>query len=229
MSPRPFRLLVTLSLLLPAAVAAHAGSAAACLNEVVQWTQPQIQQATIAETALGTGKPAKAAQLLLEIHPRLRISHRLLDRGPGQGIDPVAARAQRLLAVAVVRTEGLVDLGDAYPGASAADRRTNLEWAIGILRAFARLSPGPAIDSDLGEALSKLPETRAEASRILEDLAHRDLVTSPEAYRALAELRLAAGDQAGHDSASRQYEAKRHRAAPPPSPVGRPIYSANRL
>jgi hypothetical protein len=179
---------------------------------------PDIQQLTASEVALGGGKEAKAVEGVLRFFPKARAETRLADRGPGRGIDKTAARAQRLVAVAVVRTEGLLAVSDAFPSATAGDRRENLQWAIGILRAFAKVSDGPAVQTDLGEALSKLPETRDEALAILDGLAKKDLVTSPQGYAALAELRLAAGDRAGHEAAMKKFE--RMAPAAPASPRG---------
>lgn len=201
-----------MSLLLPAGVVAHARPAAACINAVTYDTVPAIQQITLAEQALGAGKPSKAVAGLLPIFPTLRVDHRLMERGPGLGLDAVATRAQRVVAVALVRTEGLLAIGDSFPSSTAAERRANLEWAVGILRAFARVKSTPASQTDLGEALTKLPETREEALSILDGLDRKDLMTSPEGYAALAELRLAAGDRAGHDAARKRFEAMTPRA-----------------
>jgi hypothetical protein len=189
--PSSSRVLLAASLFLSAGAVGHARLASACINEVKLETSPDIQLLTASELALGAGKAAKAVEGLLRVFPRARAEARLPDRGAAMGLDKQRARAQRLVAVAVVRTEGLMAVSDAFPSVSAGDRRANLEWAAGILRAFARVSDGPAVQTDLGEALSKLPETRDEALRILGGLAQKDLVTSPQGYAALAELRLA--------------------------------------
>jgi hypothetical protein len=47
----------------------------------------------------------------------------------------------------------------------------------------------PSYRTDLGEALAKIPSERAEAVRILGQLADRDLLTKAEGYAALACLR----------------------------------------
>jgi hypothetical protein len=63
-----------------------------------------------------------------------------------------------------------------------------------------------SVQTDLGEALSKLPETRAEALTIPDGLARKDLLTSAQGYPALAELRFAAGDRAGSEEARKRFE-----------------------
>jgi hypothetical protein len=212
--PSSFRVLVAATLALPAVALGHSPRASACENEVIYQVSPDIQQITASELALGAGRAAKAVEGLLRRFPKARAEAKLPDRGPGMGIDKTGARAQRLVAVAIVRTEGLLAVGEAYPSATAGDRRANLEWSIGILRAFAKVSDGPSVQTDLGEALSKLPETRGEALTILDGLARKDLVTSPQGYAALADLRLAAGDRAGYEAARKKYERMAPASAP---------------
>lgn len=53
------------------------------------------------------------------------------------------------------------------------------------------------MQTELAEALARLPEFRAEARSLLEKLAARDLIASAQGYAALAELRAGAGDVDG--------------------------------
>jgi hypothetical protein len=55
--------------------------------------------------------------------------------------------------------------------------------------------------------MARLPEHRNEARTILEDLAKRDLIASPEGYAALATLRLQFGDADGQKLALKRCEA----------------------
>jgi hypothetical protein len=203
----PFRFLLALSLVLPAMLAADVPSAVACINETSYDENPAIQHVARAEQSLLAGKPAMAVAHVSMSFPSARADARLKDHRPGMGVDPLASRAQRVVAVALVRTEGLLAIGSEYASSTAEQRRGNLVWASGILRAYAALKNTPAVQTDLGEALSKLPETREEALRVLEGLAKKDLVTSSHGYAALAELRLAAGDRAGHDAAMKRSDA----------------------
>ena len=59
----------------------------------------------------------------------------------------------------------------------------------------------PALESVLGEALSKTPARRTEALARLQALAAKDLITSPQGYAALARLHHAAGRDDERDSA----------------------------
>src|SRR5689334_11927616 len=108
-SAPPLRVLVALSLLLPAAVMAHASPAAACLNEVEHDTDEKVQHMLLAEKALGEGKITVAAEAALKDYPKLHASPKLMQGSwPSTGLDPVAVRAQRIVAVALARTEGLL-------------------------------------------------------------------------------------------------------------------------
>ena len=51
--------------------------------------------------------------------------------------------------------------------------------------------------TDLAEALAKVDSHKAEARGILEKLAKKDLIASPEGYAVLADLRQKAGDAKG--------------------------------
>jgi hypothetical protein len=214
-SPFLRRAVIALSLLLPAGIAAHARQADACINEVRRDTDEMVQRMVAAEQALGAGKATVAAEAALKDFPKLHTSSKLMQ-GPSviSGIDPVGTRAQRIAALALVRTEGLLTTSEEFHAATAGERRANLEWSIGILREIVALKKTPAAETDLGEALSKLPETRDEALSLLNQLDKKDLVTSPQAYYVLAELRQAAGDAAGRDAALKRLDGMTKTKAP---------------
>jgi predicted Zn-dependent protease len=80
------------------------------------------------------------------------------------------------------------------------NRRVNLVWSTNILKGLAAIKAGdPASRTDYAEALAKI--NAAEAKTMLEDLARKDLLTTPYAYATLAALRASAGDAKGRDEA----------------------------
>jgi predicted Zn-dependent protease len=99
-----------------------------------------------------------------------------------------------------------------------------MSWSVATLRRqLAVKHDDPGLQSDLGEALSKVDGGAEEAKTLLESLAARDLVATPEGYKALAQLRLQKGDDAGEKvamkrcesmaSAAKVCEAETHRAS----------------
>ncbi len=161
----------------------------------------RIEGVARAEKQLESGKHIDAAATVVRMIPYIR-DYRGISK------DSIAARAQRVLAVATARAEGSPDRAfeDQVPwyirgqwgGTSAEQADANLSWAVEILRAFdAQKKNDPAIQSELGEALAKSESTQGEALELLEKLADKDLLTSPEAYAELAKLRADDGDEDG--------------------------------
>jgi predicted pyridoxine 5'-phosphate oxidase superfamily flavin-nucleotide-binding protein len=139
-----------------------------------------------AEEALSQGKHAKAAAMVVAAFPALKQvapgTHTLVDR------------ALRVLALATVRRDGRLDLGG-MKGRTDGDRAANLAWSADVLGSLnEKRANNPAYQTDLGEALARLPARRADAAKLLGDLADRDLVTTAEGYAALARLRAEQGD-----------------------------------
>ena len=126
---------------------------------------------------------------------------------------PLRDRAQRVAAVASVRGRGQVDLNT--PMAKGPQRRNagvpaglppeeaarQLKWAVELLAQHHQAkADDPAGASLYGEGLAVQGKT-AEAGKILEDLATRDLVPDAFGWRALAQVRAATGNAAGRDAA----------------------------
>jgi hypothetical protein len=195
------------ALVVAAVLPARAADVSACGNAVNPVLIKRIRDVAAAADALGAGRPAVAAAIALAAYPTLHATEGLLGEAPGW--DAMGVRAQRVVAVSVVRTEGLLESGVDFHATTLDERRANLQWAIGILRAVVNVTGAPEAQTDLGEALSKLPETRDEARSVLERLDADDLVTSAQAYAALAELREAAGDLDGRDRARKRFEAQK--------------------
>lgn len=152
----------------------------------------------LAEKALERGNSVAAAGFIVRAMPHIR------SLSPTK--TPIVGRAERVLALALARHGGALPLEREVPdyargswgGRTEAERAANLSWASGSLRALHDAKrDDPALETDLAEALSKLPATRQEARDRLEQLAKRDLIGSAEGYAVLAELRAESGDKAG--------------------------------
>jgi hypothetical protein len=194
----PVRFLVAVGLVLPVSLTAHVSPAAACGNSVRRQVDPRVMRLSQAEQVLGAGKFKTAAVSALQIYPKLRNA---------DDPDALMARAQRIVAMATVRTEGFLTVGESFHASTSDERRANLEWAVVVLRRMTARSSTPSLETDLGEALSKLPEGKEEALALLGKLAKKDLITSPRGYAELAQLRHTEGDAEGRDAALARYEA----------------------
>jgi hypothetical protein len=193
------RVIWAMGFVLPVAVAAVPSGASACLSSVYRETDSTTQLVAQAETALAEGRFARAEAKALKAFPALKIVK--------PGAVPLADRALRILALASVRTDGGIDVGG-FKGKSSDDRAANLEWSVDTLRGLnAKRVNNPTLQTDLGEALAKVPAHREEARKILGELAAKDLLTSAEGYAALARLRAEGGDGTGRDEAVKRCEA----------------------
>ncbi len=193
------RVVWAMSFVLPVAMAAAPGAASACGTAVYREIDSNSQLVAQAEQALSDGKLNKAAAKAVQAFPALKIVK--------PGSVPLADRALRILALASVRSDGGLNLGG-FKGNTAGDRAANLEWSVATLRGLnAKRANNPSYQTDLGEALSKLPGGQEEAKKILGELAAKDLLTSAEGYAALARLRAESGDAAARDEAVKRCEA----------------------
>jgi len=168
---------------------------------------PRIRGVAEAEKSLARGNHTAAAGSVVRMIPQIGT---LQPR-----IDPLLVRAQRVLAVAIAREGGRLSLEREVPapilghwlGKSKLDQDKNLAWAVGTLRReLALQKQDPGLMTELGEALAKTDGGREEARTILESLAARDLIGSPQGYQALAELRRQSGDEAGQRLAMKRCE-----------------------
>ena len=194
--------------LVSAGAAVPSRSASACINSVERTTDQDVMLLVDVEDDLAHGKPGAAVQktLVRFTQAKKELSDDRLER-----------RAQQVIAVAVVRMEGLLAVRG-FEASTSAERRMNLEWAVATLRGASEKEPtSPILRSQLAEALSTLPEHQAEARAILEDLAQRDVVPTPYAYKALARLRHWSGDDAGERVALNSADRLRIRSAPLPT------------
>jgi hypothetical protein len=108
------------------------------------------------------------------------------------GSSPLETRAARILALALVRSNGV--LAGVQGFSATTERSINLEWAVAVLRLVSSARPNePVAEADLGEALAALSKYEGEALGILRGLADRDLLGSAHAYAALARLQASRG------------------------------------
>jgi hypothetical protein len=178
----------------------------ACGNAIFMDSRDWPIETSHSEGALADGRAGQAVAGILRIYPKVR-EGALPKPIAESDTDLVYPRAMRVIAVAIVRTEGLVRFWRESESASSDHRRARLEWAISLLRQMILVKSTPSLETDLGEALSKLPETRREALSLLDGLDKKDLVTSPHGFAALAELRGEAGDNPGAEAARKRFEA----------------------
>jgi hypothetical protein len=168
---------------------------------------PRIHGVLQAEKSLTRGNYVAAAGSVVRMMPHIKTlkgSH-----------DPLVLRAERVLAVAIERSNGTLALQQEVPsevlghwlGKTHADHEENMAWSVESLRRELSSKPDdPGVTTDLGEALSKVEGGTDEARTLLESLASRDLMVTPEGYKALAQLRSQKGDEAGQKLAMKRCE-----------------------
>jgi hypothetical protein len=104
-------------------------------------------------------------------------------------------RAVRVMAQSVVRTRGDLDLGALFPGATEAQRNQNIEWSVHVLQGLSlKRRDDPVALSSVAEAFALVPGKRPDAKRILVELENKDVLSTPQAFATLAELRESAGE-----------------------------------
>jgi Flp pilus assembly protein TadD len=197
---------VALALVPALFVVATVQDAKACGSAIRLDPTPQrpspVQEIARAEKALEGGQNLAAAQAVLGTFPRIRTVV--------AGANPLETRALRVFALAVARSDGSVDEKKARVASANGVEWTatsNLQWAVQSLREIDQKRPNdPTVQADLGEALSKTASGQAEALKILQGLAQKDLMGSPHAYAALAKLRTSTGDTAGAEAAIKRCE-----------------------
>lgn len=161
-----------------------------CGNAVEVRLTP-VQQIAAAERELDEGRVGVAASRVRANYPDIRTL--------GADAPPLAQRAERIYALALVRANGQLDAGYGWA------RAGNFEWAIETLRELDAKRPNdPRSQADLAEARSHVARTRAQAIATLEGLDQRDLLGSAFAYLALSRARGEISDDGGAQAALRR-------------------------
>jgi hypothetical protein len=199
----------TVALAISAVSLLGSSSALACGGEWFPEVQvdPRIHGVLEAEKSVVKGNYVAAAGSVLRMMPHLKT----LDAKK----DPLVARAERVLAIAIERSSGKLALEQEVPsqylghwqGRSQLNQTQNLAWSVSTLRQELTIKhDDPGVQTELAEALSKVDGGAEEARTLLESLASRDLVATPEGYKALAQLRSQKGDEAGEQLAMKRCE-----------------------
>lgn len=221
---------ITLAIVPAALTVTYTTDANACGMSIRMDPTPQkptpVQEIARAEKALENGQNLVAAKVVLGTFPRVRVVT--------AGQNPLETRALRVFSLAVVRSNGTLtekSAGFASPDAEWTPN-ANLEWALQAIREIDAKRPNdPTVQADLGEALSKLPQHQAEALKILQGLAQKDLMGSPHAYAALAKLRTETGDSTGAEAAVKRCEEMSKvpgvcKPVAPSKPNTKPVFAA---
>lgn len=175
-------------LLLAACAALLAPRPASACENVVWRRDPAVESVRRAEARLADASFHAAAREVLARFPRAAdATHK--DRRPA-----LFLRAQRVLALAVVRSGGAVALGDKLSGRTDAQRAAKLAWAAAILRLHAARRGDVQVRAELAEALARRPLERPESLTLLRDLAAADILPTARAWALLATLEREAGD-----------------------------------
>ena len=168
----------------------------ACMNEVYFTLGEMTRRVSGAERSLRYGKSKRAFKKAHSAMSTIAEGEIETDSGRvPKWIEKKAAhlatRAERVVAIAVVRLGGKVNMrrGVTLRKIAPADAKKNLVWARDKLVAQRKVKPDdPVLRARMAEALSAFPDSRAEARRMITTLVEADLVPDAETYRVLAHL-----------------------------------------
>src|SRR5689334_12978303 len=136
---------------------------------------PRIHGVAQAEKSLAGGNRLAAAASVIRMMPHIKS----LKAKPGS----LVGRAERVLAVALSRSSGMLPVSKEVPlevlaswqGAKDGESSANLAWSVEVLKRQSDAKQDDVgLKTELAEAMSRVPARRAEARAILEDLAKRD-------------------------------------------------------
>lgn len=172
---------------------AVAGACGNSVHRVVDRTNEEVRKA---ELLLAKGDHGKAIKTIRDQFGDRAIA--LHDGSAGQWLHH---RAQRVMALAVVRSKGAISIGKELGGKTDAQRRDAIAWAVLTLRLHLGNDSDPVKTVDLAQALALQATGRAEAHRLLRQVADGDLMPSAEGWALLAELGKERGDVEGSKQA----------------------------
>lgn len=191
------------------AATVHADEAEACIHgdRLRRQVNPTLRDVRTAERLLARGRYQRAVRYagrafrqLDQLPPdALPVSPNTLDLSATDepGIQ-LFVRAQRVAALAAVRSGGEAGPGRAWRGASEAQRVRNLMWAGLVLQFHAALQPdNTLLQVEYAEAATHVPFMSVVAHAVLSRLADDDLMPTARGYALLAKLQKDRGDEGG--------------------------------
>lgn len=156
--------------------------AEACGNSMRHEIHRPTKSVRQAEMLLAQGKHRKAIEMTRDLFPDV---HRFQHGAQ----DDLWRRAQRVTALAVIRSDGKFDVGRRLTGRDDHSRAVKLAWATMALDIQTWHEPDDLVlRTELAEALTKNPLHHARAHGILKDLADRDLMPTARGFVLLAQL-----------------------------------------
>lgn len=161
----------------------------ACGNSVQRVVDRTNEEVRKAELLLAKGDHGKAIRTI-----RDEYGDRAIALHDGRGGNWLHHRAQRVMALAVVRSKGEISIADGFGGKTDAQRRGAVAWAVLTLRLHLGNDTDPVKTVDLAQALALQPTGRDEAHALLKQVADADLMPSAEGWALLAELSKQRGD-----------------------------------
>lgn len=183
-------------------------TAEACLHgsRIRRQVNPTLRDVRRAERLLASTRYDRAAKLAhqafdvvdqLPPEPETALDTLALGDSPGQGL---FVRAQRVAALAAVRSGGEVGPTRAWKGDTEEQRAQNLMWAVFVLQFQAAMQPdNTVLQAEYAEAAAAVPHMEPAAYAVLDKLAQDDLMPMASGYALLAKLQRARGDDTGSE------------------------------
>jgi len=176
--------------------------AQACINGVYHETNWRVRVLARADRLIDLGRYKKA------VHLARRAVKRLRKPAPLDGLllkhrrYGLTRRALRIGAAAAIYSDGRYAMWKKHYSKDPQRRLENIRWAVSALKQLsAKL---PAQQTMLAIGMSKLPDQKEAAGKLLQRLYRKDLIASAAGYLALARIRDAAKDEKSRDAALKQ-------------------------